>query len=517
MKTLFKLFLFILLSHLWIGILAQNPNILLVIADDVGVDPVPNYPPNTIKANMPNLEALMMQGLTFDNAWSNPICAPTRATILTGKYGFRTNVLNVMANSQLSTDETSLHEYIDQASSGIYSSTIIGKWHLNGAMNQDPTYPDMLGIESYAGLLGGAVSNYNDWSLTMDGQTNNSTEYITTKFTDLAIDWINAQDKPWFCWLAYNAPHSPFHLPPEFMHTQGNLPTDPASIADNPLPYYLAMVESVDYELGRLLDNIPPDEMENTIVIFIGDNGTPGNVIQAPYTMNRAKGSLYQGGIHVPLVVSGAEVNRINERENALINLTDLFSTIVELTGTDLPQIHDSFSFANLLENDGGGIRHCIYSEVLSETASSGWAARDETFKLIRLDNGQNRFYNLIDDPYEQDNLLNGGTLDATEQASFDMLENYFTSGCASPILDTEDDLENSRVELKISPNPVPSELFIEWEDSKNQDFFILDITGRVVGSGILSPGENQMSVNQLEPGMYFIKVKELIGRFIKL
>jgi arylsulfatase A-like enzyme len=515
MRHFLKLYFFITLSSLWFSSFAQSPNILLIIADDVGVDPVPNYPPNAIKANMPKLETLMDQGLTFDNAWANPICSPTRATILTGKYGFRTNVVNVADMSQLSTDETSLHEYIDQASNGTYSSTIIGKWHLNGQMNQNPNYPGLLGIQDYAGLLGGAVNDYDDWSLTINGQTENSTEYITTKITDLAIDWINAQDKPWFCWLAYNAPHTPFHLPPDFMHSQGILPTDSASIANNPLPYYLAMIESVDYDMGRLMDNIPSDELDNTIIIFIGDNGTTGSVVQAPYVMNRAKGTLYQGGIHVPLVVSGAGVNRVNEREEALINMTDLFSTIVELTGTDLPQIHDSFSFADLLENGGEGPRHCMYSEVASDTPTSGWTARDHTYKLISFDNGQNRFYNLIDDPYEENNLLPGG-LNAMEQASFDNLQNYFTSPCADPILDVVEDFKTSSALLKISPNPAHTELFLEWDNTKKQAYLIFDLMGRLVQTGELSPGRNNISIKELNAGLYVIKIDGLARKFIK-
>src|SRR5690606_18182498 len=107
---------------------------------------------------------------------------------------------------------------------------------------------------------------------------------------------------PWFCWLAYTAPHAPFHLPPVNMHTRGALPTDQASIDADPLPYYLAMVESLDFEIGRLFGAIPPADLANTVIIFIGDNGTDRNVVQLPYPMNHAKGSLYEGGVHVPLV-----------------------------------------------------------------------------------------------------------------------------------------------------------------------------------------------------------------------
>ena len=367
MKSTNKFFTVIFSFLVTINLNAQNSNILLIIADDVGVAEIPNYLPAATKANMPHLEALMQQGLTFDNAWSNPACSPSRANILTGKYGFRTNVLNPSDLSTLDVDETSLHEYIDDATNGLYSNSLIGKWHLGGSGNNNPMndYPNQLGIDYFAGLLGGGVGDYYNYNFVENQESNNSTEYITTKITDSAIDWINEQNQPWFCWLAYTAPHSPFHLPPSNMHSQGDLSTNQDSIDANPQPYFLAMLESLDFEIGRLLDNIPAEELENTTIIFIGDNGTPGNVIQEPYSSNRAKGSLYQGGIHVPMVVSGSGVTRTNERESALVSFSDLFSTIVEMTGTPLAQIHDSHSFFPLLSNQAEGPRDCIYESAL--------------------------------------------------------------------------------------------------------------------------------------------------------
>ena len=87
-----------------------------------------------------------------------------------------------------------------------------------------------------------------------------------SKFTDLAIDRINSQEKPWFLWLAYTAPHTPFHAPPSNMHTQGNLP-DYSSGMDA-MPYYMAAIEAMDFQIGRLLDNIPANERNNTIIIL---------------------------------------------------------------------------------------------------------------------------------------------------------------------------------------------------------------------------------------------------------
>lgn len=504
--------LFLFFNLILISYSVAQPNILLVIADDVGVDPIPNYTPNTVKANMPNLEGLMSEGLTFDNAWSNPLCSPTRATILTGKYGFRTNVLNAQGLNTLSLDETSLHVYIDQSSNGNYSSSLIGKWHLGGNSNQLSEYPNELGIEYFAGLMSGGVMDYYDWDLTINGQSTNTTEYITTKFTDLAIDWINDQNEPWFCWLAYNAPHTPFHLPPLEMHSQGDLPTDQASIDANPLPYYLAMLESVDYEMGRLFENIPSDVLENTVIIFIGDNGTPRQVIQNPYALSQSKGSLYQGGVHVPMVISGKGVNRQNEREEALVNMSDLFATIVELTGTTLDEIHDSYSIEHLLNEATGGLRDCAYTEIVSSGNSpSGWTARDETFKLINFEDDPNEFYNLIDDPYEKNNLFMG-TLNSVEQASFDKLINVFDD-LSTPVSEVDFSTEI----LIAYPNPTPNELSLEWTELNKSTYSIVDVSGRILGKGILNQGVNTIGVEHLDAGVYFLKTEHQFLKFLKM
>lgn len=509
-KILLPLFSFLLISQI---LIAQDPNVLLIIVDDIGVGPIPNYPPNSTKANMPHLEAMMNEGITFDNVWSNPVCAPSRANILTGKHGFRTNVLNAESLSTLSQDETSLHEYIEQSSNGTYSNSLIGKWHLGGGggMNADFDYPNDSGIEYFAGIMGGGVQDYNSYQLVINGQSfNNTTDYATTKFTDLAIDWINDQDQPWFCWLAYNSAHTPLHLPPTNMHTQGNLPTDSASIEDNPLPYYIAMIESIDFEMGRLFDNIPADELDNTVIIFVGDNGTSRDVIEAPYPDNRAKGSLYQGGVHVPMVVAGAGVERANEREDALVSFSDLFATIIELTGTSLSQIHDSYSFKSLLANQGDGQRDCMYTEVQSGGNSDGWAARDATYKYINLANGTQRFYNLLDDPYEANNLLPVGTLNDTDLIAFNKLSTHFD--VISPVTE----IEGEENEFKIFPNPAADYLFLEILENEKQDFYIFDLKGNEIRSGEVDFENKTITIDELATGMYFLQVGEKVKKFIK-
>ena len=398
---------------------SSKKNILFIIADDMGVDACPGYSAGSVKPNMPNLSKLMNEGVTFDNVWSYPICSPTRATILSGKYGYRTGVLNVEDAGTIPADEKSLQSYIDEQTGNAYSHSIIGKWHLSG---RDANRPTEMGVGYYAGLLTGAVQDYNSWSLTENGQTSTYEGYVTTKFTDLAIDWINDQDKPWFCWLAYTAPHSPFHLPPDSMHSQGSLPSDTASVNANPVPYYMAMMESLDFEIGRLMDNIPANELENTVIIFLGDNGTPGQVIQAPYDRTTSKGSLYQGGIHVPMVISGAGVSRMNEHEDQLVSSVDLFSTIAQFAGSSASSYSDSKSIASLTSNNAETARKYVYAEVLYDTPNrSGHTIRNDQYKLIRFDSGNERFYDLKNDAFESDNLLRG-SLSAQEQTAYDEL-----------------------------------------------------------------------------------------------
>jgi len=142
----------------------------------------------------------------------------------------------------------------------------------------------------------------------------------TTALTDKAIEWTSAQNDPWFLWLAYNAPHAPFHLPPQDLHTAGNLPTDKNSIDANRLSYYNAMLEAMDSELGRLLSSMTESVRNNTVILFVGDNGTPSSIARPVYGGQRAKGSIYQGGTNVPLIISGKGV--VAGRSDALVNST---------------------------------------------------------------------------------------------------------------------------------------------------------------------------------------------------
>ena len=391
----------------------SSPNILFIIADDLGKDAINGFSEGTIKPITPNIDAIRNNGLSFSNFWVNPTCTPTRASIITGKYGYRTGVK--WAGDVLSSSETILQQYISNQTNNAYATAIVGKWHLSG--NNTTFNPETFGLDYYSGLLRGEVQSYYNWQLNENGTSTNQTEYTTKKFTDLAIDWINEQNKPWFMWLAYNAPHTPFHVPPTEMHNQGNLPSYANGL--DPMPYYMASIEAMDFQIGQLLESLSIEERENTVVIFIGDNGTPNQVAQAPYSNTTVKSTLYQGGINTPLFISGKNVFRTGI-DNNLINGTDLFATIAEIVGVSVTDINDSKSFKSLLSNNGQ-IRDFQYTEMDNGTLDA-WTISNGEYKLIVDTNNNQEFFNLSNDPYEQNNLLNG-TLTTTENNSKTELE----------------------------------------------------------------------------------------------
>lgn len=399
------------------GTTNNSPNILLIIADDFGKDACSGFQEGNIKPNTPNIDNIRNDGLSFNNFWVYPTCSPTRASMITGKYGYRTGVK--WAGDELDESETILHKYIKDESDVNYATAIVGKWHLSG--NNATIDPVSFGMDYYAGLIDGGVQNYYNWRLFNNGSSSLQNTYITEGLTDLAIDWVGSQSKPWFLWLAYNAPHLPFHAPPAEMHSQGDLIEYEDGI--EPMPYYMAAIEAMDFQIGRLFESMSTEERENTIIIFIGDNGTPNQVAQLPFSNAKAKGSLYQGGINVPLFVSGPGITRNGEDENIICS-TDMFSTIAELAGIDVPEIHDSKSIAPLFTAESDH-RDFQYSE--KNNNGESWTISNGEYKLIQDDLGNEEMYHLSNDPYENENLLDGD-LTTTEMTAKETLVTALTN-----------------------------------------------------------------------------------------
>ena len=392
---------------------ARPPNILFYILDDVGLEPMPQYPELGMpKAVTPTMDALAESGIVFDNVWVNPMCGPTRATLVTGQYGIHSGFGNG-PRARLTDRHVSLQSYLEENAPVDYATGAFGKWHVN-------ENPNELGVEYYAGLLGNIGrqnSYYAEWTFTENGKQTQRTDYATTVTTDYAINWIEQQNGgPWFAWIAHQSPHGPFHTPPEGMYTSGAGRSDLSNVEN-----YIAMLESVDQELARVLDSLDPEERAATTVIVLGDNGTPGPVM--PGSRGRAKGSVYQGGVHVPMIVSGYRVSRSGEREDALVNGTDMFATIAELAGAEVGTYKNSISQLGLFSDDIPGPRGYAYTEDDVGRGADGmtWTVRNDRYKLISSA-GAEELYDLRSDPREQTNLLAANASDAAVVAALSEL-----------------------------------------------------------------------------------------------
>lgn len=396
----------------------EKPNILLIIADDLGVDAMNAYGIGSVLPNTPNIDLLSAGGLTFTNTWACPACAPTRASMLTGKYGYSSGINTVPGI--LKPEQKSIFKEISELTDSAYQVCVLGKWH-NGLPSKID-HPYTHGADDFMGIIGAGVEDYFKWIKVENHDTSTCTEYATGYFTDYAAQWINEQSQPWLMWLAHVAPHTPFHVPPENMYTSNEVATN--------LQKFIAMTESLDYEIGRLLDSIPQDVLDNTVIMFIGDNGTPGNILQG-FPKPLGKNTVYQGGIHVPLIVSGKGVSRINEQEDAMINVSDFYATIAQIVQPDAyptNKVNDSYSFKHMLSDTAGLKRRYNYMELgANQTVLTDvYTIRNEQYKLICDADGNKEMFDLNSDPFEASNLLDETLSDDLFEVKLDLEKEMF-------------------------------------------------------------------------------------------
>jgi len=400
--------LFIMTSCLMNTATYAAGNILVIVADDLGVDMLPavyqtdcTLEPDTCSNGEPiitnasvktdTLAQLAQEGVRFENVWSNPYCSATRATIQTGRYGYRTDVGRPGHGLQLS--ETTIPEVLSTVN---YKSAAIGKWHLGGGSDVvvSPTHPTDTGYDFYAGNLHGVLSNgFNNWSKTSENGTKNEiiTTYAAEDKVQEAANWIQGQASeanPWFMWFSFNLPHSPFHVPPIGQFSNADLLTafnalstaDQAkakvNCADTSIPIelcYIGMVEAMDYHMAELLSAVNSND---TTVIFVGDNGTPRPITESLFGISNAKGTVFEHGVHVPMIIKSPEITQAGQAGGSLeilVNTTDLYSTILELAGTtNTASGVDSISFAPALTAiNPQNNRQNVYAEVFELTIST--------------------------------------------------------------------------------------------------------------------------------------------------
>jgi len=409
-------------------------NVLILLADDVGVDNIGAYAEGSDLAPTPNIDALAAAGVLFRNAWTNPVCSPTRACIQTGRQAFRHGVGTVIDTGggwALPLSEVTLPELLDLHPELGYSHAAIGKWHLGNGSNGGGLSPNLAGYSHFHGCLGNFNPpwNFYDWPRWIDGVPGVETTYATTDTVDAAIAWIASAPQPWICYVAFNAAHTPLHAPPPDLHTVPLPPNgDPR---ETPRPYFKADLEAMDTEIGRLLAAIAP-VLDQTLIVFAGDNGTWADVTVPPFDPGHAKLTCYEGGVNVPLIVSGPLVVAPGRESPHLVSLVDVFGTAAAVAGIDprttIPNVVlDSVSLLPYLVDPAAQPqRQFLYTELFGPPGFGPYALatrtmRDERYKLIWFEtpSGKYELYDLQADPFEQDDLLRQSQLSPEERTAF--------------------------------------------------------------------------------------------------
>jgi arylsulfatase B len=405
-------------------------NTLVLLSDDLGVDIVTCYLEGPVVAPTPNIDSLAQEGVLFRNAWANPVCSPTRAHLQTGRHGFRTGVGMIVTPNgwALPLSETTLPEALGLYAPSTVADAYFGKWHLGNGSVGGTAAPNAAGWSHFAGTETNLYKpqTYFDWTHVENGLSTRSYEYATSRTVDDFLEWRKTAPEPWVAVVAFHAPHDPVHAPPSHLHSF-NLPNiDPRT---RPRLFYRAMVEAMDTEIGRLLAGLGT-QRAHTNVIFMADNGTPRSASVAPFTPAHAKLTPYEGGVNVPLIISGPMVKKGGREVDSLVHSTDIFSTVLELAGVDQDLLHsnetiDGLSLVPYLKDPKqASIRSHVFSELF--IPNGDWhnketrILRNKRYKLIRFGLQEPFVFELYDlslDPFETNNLVDPGMSNPAEVA----------------------------------------------------------------------------------------------------
>ncbi|MBN9519888.1 arylsulfatase [bacterium] len=416
----------------------ERPNVLLVITDDQGFGDLGAH--GNPRVRTPSLDAFTKQSAWLKNFYVSPVCSPTRSALLTGQYNYRTGVVDTfIGRSLMRPDVPTIQQFL---AAGGYRTGLFGKWHLG---DNYPLRPEDRGFQETLWSRGGGLAQpsdhpdsnpataYFDPFLTRNGKEERAKGYCTDVFTDAAARFIGAKsERPFFAYVAYNAPHGPYQVPDALAAPYRRLDLSAAGFPQVGQPWAgkkdnaeetaraYAMIESIDTNFARLLKAVADaGQLDNTIVIFLTDNG-PGGVRFNAGLRNR-KGTVYEGGTRVPCYVrwpGRVEAGRVIETPLAHI---DIAPTLIEacripLLGNVAPPF-DGRSILGLLT--GGAARwpeRTLFVQWHRGDVPEryrAFAARGPRFKLVQA-NGvapdakwapRYELFDIPADPFEQRDL----------------------------------------------------------------------------------------------------------------
>ncbi|MFM8619040.1 MAG: sulfatase [Opitutaceae bacterium] len=415
---------------------ARPLNIVLILADDLGWADLGCHGADLHET--PRIDALARESLRFNQAYAMSVCSPTRVMLLTGRHAARVGItiwsegalerntsrrmLQAESRHDLPPTEITLAK---QLRDGGYLTALVGKWHLGDANHAPETHGFDLNI---GGTHWGAPATY-WWPYSGAGRFGaqfryvpglgfgRPGEYLTDRLTDEALRVIDhAGDRPFFLYLAHHAPHSPIEAKPEDVrYFQAKLRPD----LRHRNPTYAAMLKSLDQGVGRVLDHLRSRGLEeHTVVVFTSDNGGQMNIdpparTGEPPTRNAplrsGKGSLYEGGVRVPLMVRWPGVTPRGAVSDAPVSLADLFPTLLCAAERPVPAGLDGLDLSALLRDPAARLtRDALFFHYphYYETTTPAGAIRVGDWKLLEyFEDGRVELYNLAADPGEDRDL----------------------------------------------------------------------------------------------------------------
>ena len=343
--------LLLLLPVFWTAAaVAQKPNIVLIVADDLGYGDLSAYGADDLHS--PALDSLAANGVRFTQFYANsPVCSPTRASLLSGRYPplvgvpgvIRTHAANNWGN--LAEGVNLLPEML--RSHG-YHTAMVGKWHLG---LEAPDRPIDRGFEHFGGFLGDMMDDYYHHRrhglnyMRRGEETIRPEGHATDLFSNWAVRYIESRTSssaPFFLYLSYNAPHTPIQPPDEWvdhiLRRETGIDTTRARL--------VALIEHMDEGIGQVLQSLHENGFdENTLVMFVSDNGGQLNVGANNGALREGKGTVYEGGIRVPAIASFPEHTSAGSENNTVLTTMDIYPTILEAAGVRIPHRIDGLSF----------------------------------------------------------------------------------------------------------------------------------------------------------------------------
>jgi arylsulfatase/arylsulfatase A len=407
---------------------AERPNVLIVITDDQGYGDLGHHGNPILKT--PNLDAFARASVQMTHFHVSPVCSPTRSSLMTGRYNYRTGVVDTfIGRSMMHGDEMTIAEVL--RANG-YRTGQFGKWHLGDCY---PLRPQDQGFEEVVMHRGGGIaqpsdppggSSYTDPILFHNGEAKKCKGYVTNVVTDAAIDFVSRKsDKSFFAYVAYNCPHSPFQvldedwkpyrgidLGPDAFPKIGSPWSSKKKLKEDDIGKAYGMIANLDANFGRLLEKVP----DNTLVIFLTDNG-PGGVRWNAGLRNR-KGTVYDGGIRVPFFAQWKGKWKEGRKVDLPAAHIDIFPTVLEACGVQAPAkvTIDGRSLLPLMQGEkvDWPDRHLFFQWHRGDVPEMGraCAVRGPRYKLVQAAGVQvgeytpkYELFDMANDPYEEKDL----------------------------------------------------------------------------------------------------------------